>query len=62
MMTAARLAVIREMTWVYNMACYILPLHYDRYHDDDSIEDILALARQIHPNVVAAQEGLEVPV
>jgi len=54
MMTAARHAVIREMTWIYNMACYILPLHYDPYHDDDSIEDILALARQIHPNVVVA--------
>ena len=40
----------------------VVLFHHDPYHDDDAIEEILALARQIHPDVVAAREGLEVPV
>ncbi len=40
----------------------VVLFHHDPYHDDAAIEEILALARQIHPDVIAAQEGLEVPV
>jgi ribonuclease BN (tRNA processing enzyme) len=34
--------------------------HHDPYHEDSVIDEILVNARKIFPNVVAAQEGLEV--
>ena len=40
----------------------VVLFHHDPYHDDDTIEEILALASKIHPDVIAAREGLEVPV
>ena len=34
--------------------------HHDPYHTDDVVESILQDARKLHPNVIAAREGLEV--
>jgi phosphoribosyl 1,2-cyclic phosphodiesterase len=36
--------------------------HHDPYHEDADIDEILELARKCHPNVIAAQEGLEVTI
>lgn len=36
--------------------------HHDPYHDDEMVESILEQARQLHPNVVAAREGMEITV
>ena len=33
--------------------------HHDPYHDDAAIDAILRKAQRLHPNVVAAREGLE---
>jgi phosphoribosyl 1,2-cyclic phosphodiesterase len=40
----------------------IVLFHHDPYHNDQAIEDILAEAQKMHPDVIAAREGLEVPV
>ena len=34
--------------------------HHDPYHEDAQVDEILENARQRHPNVIAAREGLEV--
>ncbi len=34
--------------------------HHDPYHEDTDVEAILENARRMHPNVIAAKEGLEV--
>jgi phosphoribosyl 1,2-cyclic phosphodiesterase len=34
--------------------------HHDPYHTDDIVESILQSARALHPDVIAAREGLEV--
>ena len=34
--------------------------HHDPYHTDEIVESILESARKLHPNVIAAREGLEV--
>jgi hypothetical protein len=34
--------------------------HHDPYHEDSVVEGILAKARAIYPDVIAAREGLEV--
>jgi phosphoribosyl 1,2-cyclic phosphodiesterase len=34
--------------------------HHDPYHTDDVVETILENALKLHPNVIAAREGLEV--
>ena len=34
--------------------------HHDPYHEDDEVDSILESARKLHPNVIAAREGLEV--
>jgi phosphoribosyl 1,2-cyclic phosphodiesterase len=34
--------------------------HHDPYHEDPDLEQILNDARKLHPNVIAAREGLEV--
>lgn len=36
--------------------------HHDPYHEDSAIEEILCHASKLHPNVIAAREGLEVTV
>jgi phosphoribosyl 1,2-cyclic phosphodiesterase len=38
----------------------IVLYHHDPYHEDSEIESILSNARKLHPNVVAAREGLEI--
>ena len=40
----------------------IILFHHDPYHDDSAIDSILEDASKLHPNVIAAKEGLEVPV
>jgi phosphoribosyl 1,2-cyclic phosphodiesterase len=34
--------------------------HHDPYHEDSDVERILSDARKLHPNVIAAREGLEI--
>src|SRR5262249_59393993 len=34
--------------------------HHDPYHEDAVVEEILADAKKLFPNVIAASEGLEV--
>jgi phosphoribosyl 1,2-cyclic phosphodiesterase len=34
--------------------------HHDPYHEDPDVDVILDSARKLHPNVIAAREGLEV--
>jgi hypothetical protein len=34
--------------------------HHDPYHEDTEVEKILNAARKVHPNVIAAREGLEI--
>jgi phosphoribosyl 1,2-cyclic phosphodiesterase len=34
--------------------------HHDPYHEDTDVEKILRDARKVHPNVIAAREGLEI--
>jgi len=34
--------------------------HHDPYHEDSMVEEILANAQKLHPDVIAAREGLEV--
>jgi phosphoribosyl 1,2-cyclic phosphodiesterase len=34
--------------------------HHDPYHEDIEVEKILNNARRVHPNVIAAREGLEI--
>ena len=36
--------------------------HHDPYHEDAEVDQILADARKLHPNVIAAREGLEVTI
>jgi len=36
--------------------------HHDPYHEDGDVEKILNDAQKLHPNVIAAREGLEVTV
>jgi phosphoribosyl 1,2-cyclic phosphodiesterase len=36
--------------------------HYDPSHEDTTIDEILENARKLHPNVIAASEGLEVTI
>jgi phosphoribosyl 1,2-cyclic phosphodiesterase len=36
--------------------------HHDPYHEDGDVEKILDDAQKLHPNVIAAREGLEVTV
>ena len=36
--------------------------HHDPYHEDSAIEEILQSAMKLHPNVIAAREGLEVTI
>ena len=36
--------------------------HHDPYHEDSAIEEILQRAMKLHPNVIAAREGLEVTI
>jgi len=36
--------------------------HHDPYHEDSAIRDILQSAMKLHPNVIAAREGLEVTI
>ncbi|HLQ76651.1 MAG TPA: MBL fold metallo-hydrolase [Terriglobia bacterium] len=36
--------------------------HHDPYHEDAALEEILQKAKQHHPNVIAAREGLEVTI
>ncbi len=38
----------------------VILYHHDPYHEDSVVEEILANARKLHPNVIAAREGLEV--
>jgi len=38
----------------------VVLFHHDPYHEDTDVDVILSLARQHHPNVIAAREGLEV--
>ncbi len=40
----------------------IVLFHHDPYHNDTAIDSILEEASKLHPNVIAAREGLEVPV
>jgi phosphoribosyl 1,2-cyclic phosphodiesterase len=40
----------------------IVLFHHDPYHNDSAIDSILEEASKLHPNVIAAKEGLEVPV
>jgi ribonuclease BN (tRNA processing enzyme) len=34
--------------------------HHDPYHEDGDVDKILENAKKLHPNVIAAREGLEV--
>jgi ribonuclease BN (tRNA processing enzyme) len=36
--------------------------HHDPYHEDEDVEDIIETARKLHPDVIAAREGLEVTI
>jgi ribonuclease BN (tRNA processing enzyme) len=36
--------------------------HHDPYHEDSAVEEILQSAMKLHPNVIAAREGLEVTI
>ena len=40
----------------------VVLFHHDPYHNDETIEAILKEARELHPNVIAAREGEEVPI
>jgi len=40
----------------------VILFHHDPYHDDRAIDEILARARELHPDVIAAREGLELTV
>lgn len=40
----------------------VILFHHDPYHDDEAIDEILARAQELHPNVIAAREGLELTV
>ena len=40
----------------------VVLFHHDPYHNDETIEAILKEARELHPNVIAAREGKEVPI
>ena len=40
----------------------IVLFHHDPYHNDRVIDSILGEASKLHPDVIAAKEGLEVPV
>ena len=40
----------------------IVLYHHDPYHEDTAVEEILRLAQKLHPDVIAAREGLEVTV
>lgn len=40
----------------------VVLFHHDPYHNDEKIEAILKEARELHPNVIAAREGEEVPI
>jgi phosphoribosyl 1,2-cyclic phosphodiesterase len=40
----------------------VVLFHHDHYHDDAAIDAILAQAQQLHPDVIAAREGLELIV
>jgi phosphoribosyl 1,2-cyclic phosphodiesterase len=34
--------------------------HHDPYHPDAEVDEILKEARKLHPDVLAAREGLEI--
>src|SRR6185295_11607749 len=36
--------------------------HHDPYHEDAAVEGILSHAQKLHPDVIAAREGLEVTI
>jgi len=36
--------------------------HHDPYHEDSTVEEILRSAMKLHPDVIAAREGLEVTI
>ena len=40
----------------------IVLFHHDPYHDDTVIDSILGEAQKLHPDVIGAREGLEVPI
>jgi phosphoribosyl 1,2-cyclic phosphodiesterase len=40
----------------------IVLYHHDPYHEDTAVDEILRCAMKLHPNVIAAREGLEVTV
>ena len=40
----------------------IVLFHHDPDHNDGAIDSIVEEATKLHPNVIAAKEGLEVPV